>query len=187
MSLNENKFILDATAGFRMMWFDKNQPNTIYLDNRDDNRLLKDANQFGKNRGRPLFKKWDPTISTTKGDYRKLPYPNGVFKLVIFDPPHLLGSGSPRFQMGLCFGALKAETWPSDIKQAANELWRVLAPWGILLFKWNDSDINYEKVLRLFPTKPLLGQITANRHTKRKEIKTFWFCFMKIPNEKSAY
>lgn len=31
-----DKFILDATAGFRQMWFNKQHPNTVYLDQRPE-------------------------------------------------------------------------------------------------------------------------------------------------------
>lgn len=30
----KNKFILDACCGGRMFWFNKNQKNTIFIDNR---------------------------------------------------------------------------------------------------------------------------------------------------------
>ena len=34
----KNKFILDACCGGRMMWFDKQHPNAIYIDFRKENK-----------------------------------------------------------------------------------------------------------------------------------------------------
>jgi len=39
--MSEQKFILDATAGFRMMWFDKNHPYTVFMDKRTDEEIMK--------------------------------------------------------------------------------------------------------------------------------------------------
>ena len=178
----KDKLILDATSAFRMMWFDKEQENTVYLDKRSDEELQEAIEQFGKNRGRPVFKEpWNPENKTVKGDYRKLPYPDKSFKLIIFDPPHLVGSDSPRFQMGLQFGVLKAETWQSDISKASRELWRVLEDYGVLLFKWCDSNFDYERVLKLFPVRPLIRQVTSNKKNNKRKLKTYWFAFIKFP------
>jgi hypothetical protein len=60
-----DKFILDATAGFRMMWLNKKHPNTIYLDQRPE---------------------CEPDIV---GDFRDLKqFPDESFRLIVFDPQH---------------------------------------------------------------------------------------------------
>jgi hypothetical protein len=181
----DNKFILDATAGFRMMWFDKNNIHTVYMDKRNDIEILNDIDQFGKNRGRPIFKDWTPTNPTVQGDFRKTDFPDKAFKLIVWDPPHLKGSGSRKHQQGLCFGVLQAETWQSDFKKGFSELWRILADYGVLFFKWHDSQFDYKTVLKLFAKKPLLGQTSSSHLTSngKKRRHTFWFCFMKIPEE----
>jgi hypothetical protein len=170
-----NETILDACSAFRMMHFNKNDPNILYLDIRNDEQLAKDLLRV------PNRKPWQPTKPTIKGDYRKLDYPNESFRLIFFDPSHFtqLGDGIYRVK----FGALCAETWQSDLKRAATELWRVLTPYGVLIFKWNDHDIHYKKVLKLFPAKPIAGQITAGVQGRRPNIPahTFWFTFMKFP------
>jgi len=185
--MSEDKFILDATAGFRMMWFNKQHPNTVFMDLRNDMQLRKDAEQFGENRARAIFKSWMPNNATIQGDFRKTTFPNEKFKLIVWDPPHLFGSGSRKHQQGLCFGTLHAETWQSDLKRGFAELWRCLAPWGILIFKWHDSKFQYKRILKLFFERPLFGQITSKRKDKKgKTIHTFWFCFMKIPEKQKA-
>jgi SAM-dependent methyltransferase len=151
------KLILDATAGNRMMWFNKNHPNALYIDERAE---------------------VNPDLVA---DNRHLPqFADESFSLIVFDPPHFIDSrrGEAFKTMALkdSFGALHAETWPSDITKTAKELWRILKPNGVLVFKWGDHDINYKRVIKLFPVEPLFGQIT----NKNKYSKTLWFCFMKL-------
>jgi SAM-dependent methyltransferase len=160
-----DKFILDATAGFRMMWFNKTHPNCIYLDERAE---------------------CEPDII---GDFRDLKqFEDNKFRVIVFDPPHIIKSN------GICnqntlreFGYLQSETWQSDLKQAFSELWRVLAPYGVLLFKWNNCSSSSVEVLKLIPHKPLFYNVSAQKQKKISEksstrkLRTMWFCFMKIP------
>ena len=71
------KKILDVCCGSRMFWFDKENENTIYMDKRQ----LEDD-------GRKLL--INPDVI---GDFRNIPYEDNSFKLVIFDPPHLIKVG----------------------------------------------------------------------------------------------
>ena len=161
MSLQE-KFILDATAGFRMMWFDKHHPNCIYLDQRPE---------------------CEPDIV---GDFRDLKqFPDETFKLIVFDPPHLVFEGGKRLSnMQQEFGELNPETWQSDIKNGFLELWRILKPRGVLIFKWSNQCYSCADVMKTFPSAPLFYQVsTAN---KSASSKTLWFCFMKIPEAKTT-
>jgi len=183
--LVQERLILDATSAFRMMWFDKNNKFTVYMDKRDDTQIKKDLDQFALNRGRALMKRWLPKNPTFQGDFRKTIFPDKSFKLIVWDPPHLKGKGSRKHQQGLCFGVLQAETWQSDFSKGFAELWRLLEIGGVLIFKWHDSSFNYKQVLKLFPKKPIFGQVTSGRYTKtdKKARHTFWFCFMKFPEE----
>lgn len=66
------------------------------------------------------------------------------------------------------------------LKAGFNECWRVLEDYGVLIFKWSDSEIPFKEVLALAPTQPLFGNVSnhkANSVTK-------WFCFMKLPEDK---
>lgn len=47
---------------------------------------------------------------------------------------------------------------------------RVLEPDGLLVFKWNEDQIALSKVLKVFETKPLLGDQRG---------KTRWLIFIK--------
>lgn len=53
------------------------------------------------------------------------------------------------------------------------ECFRVLEPCGILIFKWNETDIKVLEILALTPEKPIFG------HKSGKASKTHWMCFMK--------
>ena len=156
----KEKFILDATAGFRMMWFNKHHPNTIYLDQRPE---------------------CEPDVV---GDFRDLNgYPDETFNLIVWDPPHRTLVGVPKdFWIRHHYGQLEPETWQADLKKGFQELWRVLKPRGVLVFKWTDDHIKLHRVLPLFPIKPLFGQTTAST---AKASTTQWFCFMKIEPEQT--
>jgi hypothetical protein len=76
---------------------------------------------------------------------------------------------------------MNRETWSADLRLAGSELWRVLKMGGVLVFKWNNHDIKFKSVLRLFPERPLFGQISAG--AKKRDGKpghTCWFCFLKV-------
>ncbi|GAI45630.1 unnamed protein product, partial [marine sediment metagenome] len=75
------------------------------------------------------------------------------------------------------FGCLNAETWQSDLQRGFSECWRVLEDYGVLEFKWSDSEISFKEVLKLIPHESLFYNTTNYKATS----KTKWFCFMKIP------
>lgn len=162
----ENKFILDACCGNRQFWFDKSHPNTLYIDNRRE--------QKGFIKERPNICV-EPDIVM---DFRDLKFPDKTFRLVVWDPPHCRRS-RPLGIITKKYGCLNPETWAHDIKQGFNELWRVLKDYGVLVFKWNGSEIPLDHILELLPEKPLFGHPTNSNN------KTYWCCFMKIPPSKN--
>lgn len=149
------KPILDACCGSKMFWFDKENPLAIFMDNRELDDTLCD--------GRSL--KVDPDIV---GDFRDMPFDNDTFRLVVFDPPHLLHAGDDSW-LAKKYGVL-GKTWKLDIMQGFHECMRVLKPYGVLIFKWNEEQVKFSVVKRLFPCPPLFGQ---------RRGKTFWIVFMK--------
>ncbi len=170
---------LDASAGLRMMHTNKDNPLFVYLDQRGDTELAKDKADYEVQRGRRGTKKWKPKISTVKGDFRKLDFPDEYFQFIVWDPPHLKWLGAQSL-FRKRFGALDAETWPDDIKRGAAELWRVLKVGGVLVFKWNDSQISHKKVIALFPAKPIIQNITGGgKKGHGKFSETTWHCFLK--------
>lgn len=149
------KPILDVCCGSKMFWFDKNHKDVIFMDNRELEDTLCD--------GRKLVIKPD-----VLGDFRNIPYQDNTFKLVVFDPPHLLKVGDNSW-LAKKYGKL-TDNWQNDIKQGFKECTRVLEPYGILVFKWNEEQIKLSEILKLIPYKPLFGN---------KRSKTHWLVFMK--------
>jgi len=155
-----NKFILDATAGFRGMWFNKKHPNTIYFDCRQE---------------------VDPDII---GNYCHLKqFPDESFNLIVFDPMYRPGTNGATGFLKSYGAPLNPETWQSEFRKAYKEFMRVLKPRGILIFKWSTYRICLKTVLACFPDKPLFGQRTTG-HQQKKHSKTYWFCFMKLAEGK---
>jgi hypothetical protein len=164
-----DKLILDACCGGRVLWVDGHHPSAVYIDFRFE--------PPGLVKSRPNFFV-DPDLLM---DFTDLKFENNTFKLIVWDPPHGL-SFSRTSIMAQKFGCLNAETWQHDLKKGFKELWRVLEDHGVLIFKWNDMEIPYKKVLSKFSEKPLFMNITAGPKTmSSKGSRSYWFCFMKIP------
>ena len=150
------KKILDACCGSKMFWFDKENENTVFMDNRYCNDTLCD--------GRTL--EINPDIIA---DFRHMPFQDESFYLVVFDPPHLLKAGENSW-LAKKYGKLKLDTWKDDIRQGFNECMRILKQNGTLIFKWNEEQIKLNEILTTIEYKPLFGN---------KRAKTHWLVFMK--------
>lgn len=104
-----------------------------------------------------------------------MPFADGSFKLVVFDPPHFNKLGKNSFTAQK-YGRL-FPTWETDLKQGFDECMRVLSDFGVLIFKWNEFQIPINDILDVFGADPLFG------HKSGKASKTHWLCFMKFPKE----
>lgn len=154
------KKILDVCCGSRMFWFNKQHPDAIYIDKREYSK--------GFDKSRPNRELHPDMIM----DFRKLDFPDKSFKLIVMDPPHLIGK-EDSCNMIKAYGSLNKETWKEDIKKGFDEAWRVLEDDGILIFKWNESSIKRKEILEVIGIEPLFG------HPNGSKIPTHWFCFMK--------
>lgn len=152
------KLILDACCGSKMMWFDKSNPAVLFADKRTENHILCD--------GRALEVTPDIEI-----DFTNMPFVDQSFKLVVFDPPHLVNVGKNSW-MFKKYGGLD-KTWKEDLKKGFNECMRVLEPYGTLVFKWNETQVKTSEIIKIIDYKPLFG------HTSGRASKTIWMCFMK--------
>ena len=102
------------------------------------------------------------------GDFRNIPFEDNTFRMVVFDPPHLLKAGEKSW-LAKKYGKLE-ESWKEDLSQGFKECMRVLKHGGTLIFKWNEEQIKLSEILKLFCEKPLLGN---------KRSKTHWLVFYK--------
>lgn len=138
-----------------MFWFDKNNSDVIFADNRELETTLCD--------GRKLVIKPD-----VKMDFRDMPFDNESFKMVVFDPPHLIHAGETSW-LRQKYGILPEE-WRTYISNGFDECMRVLEKDGVLIFKWNEQQIKLSEILDNVRYKPLFGD---------KRAKTHWLVFMK--------
>ena len=160
-----DKLILDATCGSRSIWFQKDEPHTLYVDQREFNT----EKRFGsKDSLRKYICKPDVISSFTA-----LPFPDNSFYHVVFDPPHLVRAGDDAW-LTLKYGKLP-QGWQSVIKQGFSECMRVLKPNGTLIFKWSDVQVTTREVIDAIGMEPLYG------HRSGKNMNTHWMAFMKIP------
>lgn len=141
-----------------MMWFDKKDQRALFGDIRDEEHLLCD--------GRVL--KVEPEVIM---DFRKLPFPDATFNMVVFDPPHLTRAGRDSW-LRAKYGIL-TDDWRDDIAKGFAECFRVLKPGQFLIFKWNETQVRVSEILALTGEQPLFG------HKSGKREKTHWITFMK--------
>lgn len=143
------KPIIDVCCGSRMFWFDRKNPNVVFMDNRTVEQTFCD--------GRKLEVKPDVV-----GDFRHIPYPDNTFYLAVFDPPHLLRAG-PKSWLAAKYGKLGPD-WRADLKAGFDECLRVLKPYGTLVFKWNETQIKLSEILHLFGVRTLFGHRRGKTH-----------------------
>lgn len=156
--------VLDACAGSRMFWFDRNDPRALYVDKRYERHELPDVSSAG---GRRLLVV-EPQL---QADFTALPFRDETFALVVFDPPHLVRNGKKGW-LAKKYGKLEGD-WQDELRQGFAECWRVLRPLGTLVFKWMENDIPLSKILPLAPADPLIGQRGGRTG------KTHWLVFLK--------
>lgn len=143
------KRVLDPCCGGRMMWLNKQNPDVVFGDRRSETIVVTDRSNGNKSGTRTLRIEPDTLI-----DFRALPYQDGSFKLVVFDPPHLVRAGD-RSWLAAKYGKL-SDTWQEDLRQGFAECFRVLDPDGVLVFKWNETQVKVAEVLaltRVFPRR----------------------------------
>ncbi len=160
--------VLDPCCGSRMMWFEPQHPDALFGDRRAETLTVTDNSRGNASGTRTIRIEPDTLL-----DFRALPYPDGAFKLVAFDPPHLVHAG-PRSWLAAKYGRL-GENWRDDLREGFAECFRVLASDGVLVFKWNETQVKLSEVLALTPHQPLFG------NTSGKRMGTHWLVFMK-PN-----
>lgn len=154
--MSEECKVLDPCSGSRMFYFDKDDERVLFCDNRHIATRLCDGRTLNVN----------PDVIA---DVTDLPFGDGEFPLVVFDPPHLtVGNG---WQVEK-YGKLPAD-WRGWMTKAFSECWRVLAIDGTLIFKWYEYRISLGEVLKCAPCEPLLG----NRRPRNS--KTHWLVFFK--------
>lgn len=94
-----------------MMWCVKNSDCVVFQNVRKLESILCDGRHF--------------TVSPDKmADVTELPYPDGRFRMVVFDPLHLIHAGKDSFLV-VKYGVL-AKDYKTFLKKAFKECFRVL-------------------------------------------------------------
>jgi hypothetical protein len=156
-----------------MMWFDRGHPDAVFGDRRRETLTVTDRSHGRADGTRTLTV--DPDMLM---DFRDLPFGDNTFRLVAFDPPHLVRAG-PRSWLAAKYGKL-GQDWRDDLRAGFAECFRVLHPDGTLVFKWNETQVKLREVLELTPYAPLFG------NTSGKKAGTHWLVFMKPNTERSG-
>lgn len=158
--------ILDACCGSRMMWFDRGNHDVLYVDNRRETVEVRDRSHGRIDGTRKVVIDPDQLV-----DFRNMPYPDESFRLVVFDPPHLIRAG-PKSWLAAKYGKLGHE-WKNDLARGFDECFRVLKQDGVLVFKWNETQVPVADVLSVATHPPLFG------HRSGRKAMTHWYIFMK--------
>ena len=164
-NLTTTPAVLDPCCGSRMMWFDKADPRAVFGDRRSETITVTDRTH--REDGTRVLQIEPDTMM----DFRALPFADGTFRLIAFDPPHLVRAG-PRSWLAAKYGKLSAD-WRDDLRAGFAECFRVLKPDGVLVLKWNETQVRVSEVLALTPHKPLFGQVSG------RSGMTHWLTFMK--------
>lgn len=150
---------LDACCGPRGMWCDKEDDRIFGIDQR------REVVAWNEEAGRRELEIAPDMVA----DFRAMPFPDGAFCFVLFDPPHLMRAGKSG-RLFLRYGMLDRTSWEDDMAAGFRECMRVLRPGGVLMFKWNTCQIPLEKVRPLYPGRPLFSS---------RQGKTYHIIFMK--------
>jgi len=159
--MKDNKEILDVCCGGKMMYFNKNHPEVLFCDIREEEKGFINGAE------------WYSVKPDKICDFRNLPFKDKSFNMVVFDPPHIVTNCKSGILVKK-FGSLNKETWQYDLKKGFNECWRVLKDNGTLIFKFAETkNIPFREILKVIDREPLFG--TKNASTKNSETRFFVF------------
>jgi SAM-dependent methyltransferase len=149
-----------------MFWFNRQDPRGLFVDKRKETISVTDHSHGNKD-GRRLIVISPDLVA----DFTCLPFKDGRFSVVVFDPPHLVMAGRKSW-LASKYGSLKGD-WKEELRKGFAECFRVLKSDGVLVFKWNETNIPVSEILKLTPERPLFGNRSG------KQSKTHWIVFLK--------
>lgn len=162
--------ILDATCGFRGIWYQKNHPFVTFMDVRKG--IVDSKTEGVKFKSR---RRWNINPDVVSA-WKDAPFPDNHFDMIIFDPPHIVTHKNKKLSaLEKEYGCFYGDEWKQEIKEGVNKLFRILRPKGVFIFKWCEHNIDIDDVLKLFPYPPLFGSNTKSKgHTAN-----YWIVFLK--------
>lgn len=122
--------------------------------------------------------KVEPTV---QADLKKLPFKDGAFTLILFDPPH--GGFTIDTWMGAKYGGLSASDYKNMLIWANIEFTRTLVPGGVVLAKIQEYEDREFYITGFFHNFRLILDIKLRSRgtSKSKKLYTHWFVFAKKP------
>ncbi|WP_242456865.1 hypothetical protein [Vibrio coralliilyticus] len=105
----------------------------------------------------------------------QMAWPDEHFKLVVLDPPHL-NRGGDKSWLVQKYGRLPTN-WTPTLTAMFAEGFRVLENEGVLIVKWNDTQIKVRDLLACCEYRPLFG----DKRLSSRATQTHWLVFMKHP------
>ena len=172
--------ILDATCGAKNMWFQPNHPLVTYMDIKNGTFVHWTKKTAER---RIIHVKPDVIADWSK----QLPFDDNTFDMILFDPPHIIKNRKDvnftETRMEAYYGYLFKDSWKQDLMNGINELFRILKPEGVFVFKWGERTIKIDEILKLFPYKPIFGNRTNGCSANDKN--TTWLVFLKYRMEKT--
>lgn len=159
------RVVLDVCCGTKMFWFNKEHDLVFYMDKRKESFVHVRSDCGNK------VKDVAPDVI---GSFTDIPFPDNRFHLVVFDPPHKIVANEMVSKGNIIkyYGALFPD-WRDVLRRGFSECFRVLKPYGTLIFKWCEIDIPLSDVLALAPSSPLFG------HRVGKRERSHWLAFVK--------
>lgn len=165
--------ILDATASVKGMWYQKENPYTVFIDQRREQLIMPVT------AGRHDLIYINPDIIAK---WQFLPFKNESFDMVVFDPPHIIRSSETKWApICMKYGRFDTHSWKEELRVGFSELFRVLKPEHQLILKWDECSKKIEEVLNLTQYNPLFGTKTGQKN------KTHWICFLKENQNKDIF
>lgn len=163
-----NMLILDSTASSRSIWYQKNNPFTVFMDKRKGKEYACSEN-ISKEKHRIIR-----IFPDVQAQWQNIPFKNNSFDMVIWDPPHLFRNKDANLSlMSKRYGVFYNDEWKLIIETSVIELFRVLKTQGIFILKWCEVDKDVNEILKLMPYDPMFGTRTGQRNN------TYWICFIK--------
>ena len=148
--------ILDATAGYRGIWYQKNHPFVTWMDARKG----KFTSYYNPKNQRTYDV--NPDVVTT---WDNMPFSDNEFDMIVFDPPHIVKKPSEsKCRMEIQYTSLDKNNWQKTLQDGFKHLFRVLKPCGILVLKWCETDIKIMDVIKLSPYQPLFANMSLEHN-----------------------
>jgi hypothetical protein len=152
--------ILDMSAGNRAIWIEKAYPDAVFVDCRESVR---------------------PQIVC---DTRRLPFADGIFDMVVFDPPH--ENFGKNGKCSALYGWHTTEEIRDIVKRSSREAWRVTRANSLMLLKWNDHGQRLGKILDVIgsPWRALFGHKVSmkqwtNADGRPRGSSTYWVAMLR--------